>query len=72
MDVRLTVLEEQHNDKKELWAALGLLQEQMTVIFNKLGIKPLEKKPTPPGAPKPPATANGKLPVKNKAKESPL
>lgn len=63
MDVRLTMLEEKGDDQRRLWEAMAHLQEQMKAIFEKLGIKPLDKKPPPPHA-------KGKLPVKSK--ESPV
>jgi hypothetical protein len=67
VDVRLTMVEAKVDDQKRLWEAMTHLQEQMKAVFDKMGIKTLDKKPPA----QPPKHANGKLPVK-KSKESPV
>lgn len=68
VDVRLAILEGKVDDQKKLWESMVHLQEQMKKVFERLGIKTLDKKP--PAQPR--QGANGKLPVKEKAKESPV
>lgn len=73
-DVRLLEIERQQSEVAKLWAANGILKEQMQLICNHLKIKmPDPSKPAPPKAK---ATPPGKLPVKMKSpeasKEAPL